>query len=107
HMPRLEAFMDGALELTQFYCASPVCSPARASILTGRSPSAHGVHDWIIGDRAPGAWRDSFLAGQTTTPELLAANGYQCWMSGKWHLGDASQPAPGFRRWFAHRYGGG
>ena len=37
---------EGAL-FSDFYCASPVCSPARASILTGRMPSAHGVHDWI------------------------------------------------------------
>lgn len=106
-MPRLEDLMDDSLEFTHFYSASPVCSPARASVLTGRAPSAHGVHDWIVGDRAPGALPDRFLEGQPTTPEVLAAAGYQCWMSGKWHVGDSRHPAPGFTRWYAHRYGGG
>ncbi|MDO5676297.1 MAG: sulfatase-like hydrolase/transferase [Propionibacteriaceae bacterium] len=106
-MPHLASFAEGALELDQLYCASPVCSPSRASVLTGRLPSAHGVHDWLVGDRDPGAFPDSYLQGQITTPEVLADAGYQCAMVGKWHLGDASQPAPGFEYWYAHRYGGG
>lgn len=107
HMPNLDRLMADGLELTKFYCASPVCSPARASLLTGRIPSAHGVHDWIVGDRDPQSWPDEYLSGQPSTPEILDRAGYQCWMSGKWHLGDASRPAPGFSRWYAHRYGGG
>lgn len=107
HMPHLAELMANGLELTRFYCASPVCSPSRASVLTGRMPSAHGVHDWIVGDRYPQSWPDAYLAGQPSTPEVLARSGYQCWMSGKWHLGDARRPAPGFSRWYAHRYGGG
>ena len=106
-MPNLEALISDALQLTRFYCASPVCSPTRASILTGRVPSAHGVHDWIVGERDPEAWPDHYLAGQPTTPEVLGRGGYQCWLSGKWHLGFSRDPAPGFTRWYAHRYGGG
>lgn len=106
-MPRLSALLEESLEFTRFYSASPVCSPARASLLTGRTPSAHGVHDWLVGDRAPDAHPDRFLDGQPTTPEVLADAGYQCWLSGKWHVGDARLPAPGFTRWYAHRYGGG
>ena len=106
-MPRLDGFAADALQLTHFYCASPVCSPARASILTGRMPSAHGIHDWLVGGRSPDAFPDTYLDGQPTTPETLARAGYQCWMSGKWHVGDAQWPAPGFTGWYAHRYGGG
>ena len=105
-MPHLAAFAETALELDQFYCASPVCSPSRASVLTGRLPSAHGVHDWIVGSRHPETWPDRYLEGQATTPEVLARAGYQCALSGKWHLGDARTPAPGFEYWYAHRYGG-
>jgi choline-sulfatase len=106
-MPNLQQFLMESLELDQMYCASPVCSPSRASMLTGRMPSAHGVHDWLIGDRHPGAFPDRYLEGQPTTPEVLERAGYQCALSGKWHVGDSRWPAPGFSFWYAHRYGGG
>lgn len=106
-MPNLASLAEDGLELDQLYCASPVCSPSRASVLTGRLPSAHGVHDWLVGERSPEVWPDDYLAGQPTTPEVLARAGYQCAMVGKWHLGDARCPAPGFEYWYAHRYGGG
>ncbi|MHB1011124.1 MAG: sulfatase-like hydrolase/transferase, partial [Propionibacteriaceae bacterium] len=89
------------------YCSSPVCSPSRASMMTGRMPSAHGVHDWLIGGRHPEAHPDRYLEGQPTTAEVLADAGWQCAMSGKWHVGDSREPAPGFEYWYAHRYGGG
>ncbi|MGJ6980695.1 sulfatase-like hydrolase/transferase [Aestuariimicrobium soli] len=106
-MPHLATLLEESLELEQFHCASPVCSPARASLLTGRTPSAHGVHDWLVGGRNPQARPDHYLDGQPTTPEVLARAGYQCAMVGKWHVGDSRQPAPGFEHWWAHRYGGG
>ncbi|OIV39489.1 hypothetical protein BIV57_01260 [Mangrovactinospora gilvigrisea] len=106
-MPHLARLQHDALELDQFYCASPVCSPARASLMTGRMPSAHGVHDWLVGERHPDAKPDHYLDGQPTTPEVLAGAGYECMMSGKWHVGHSQWPAPGFTRWYAHRFGGG
>ncbi len=106
-MPRLQALAAESLRFDRFYTASPVCSPARASLLTGRIPSAHGVHDWLVGERSPDAFPDRFLDGQPTTPEALARAGYQCWLSGKWHVGDSRWPAPGFEGWYAHRFGGG
>ncbi len=106
-MPHMETFLEESLELDQMYCASPVCSPSRASMMTGRMPSAHGVHDWLIGGRHPDAHPDRYLEGQPTTPEVLDDSGYQCAMSGKWHVGHSQDPAPGFEFWFAHRYGGG
>src|SRR5699024_655650 len=95
------------VEFTRAFCASPVCSPSRASMLTGRMPSAHGVHDWIIGTEHPDAHPDAYLTGQVTIAEVLADHGYDCAMIGKWHLGDARHPAPGYRTWYAHRRGGG
>ncbi len=45
--PNLDALAREGMRFTNFFCASPVCSPARASIMTGKIPSQHGVHDWI------------------------------------------------------------
>ena len=69
-------------------------------------PSTHGVHDWIEAQH-PDSEADHFIDEIETTPQVLAAAGYQCGMAGKWHVGDSRQPAPGFEFWYAHRYGGG
>ncbi|HET8765912.1 MAG TPA: sulfatase-like hydrolase/transferase [Pedococcus sp.] len=106
--PVLDELGATGLELENFFCASPVCSPARASLLTGRMPSAHGVHDWLRSENSGvSSVGKHYLDGLATTPEVLAANGYACGHSGKWHLGDARVPAPGFTRWYSHRDGGG
>ena len=47
HTPNLDRLAASGVRYENFYCVSPVCSPARASILTGKIPSAHGVHDWL------------------------------------------------------------
>ena len=47
YTPNLDRLAKQGTRFDNFFCASPVCSPARASILTGRIPSRHGVHDWI------------------------------------------------------------
>lgn len=49
HSPNLDHLAQEGVCFDSFYCASPVCSPARASILTGMMPSAHGVLDWLGG----------------------------------------------------------
>lgn len=106
--PAIDALAASGTEFTSFYCASPVCSPARASILTGTPPSAHGVHDWLLSENSGVDTRGiQYLAGLHTTPMALSASGYTCGHAGKWHLGDARTPAPGFTHWYAHRDGGG
>ena len=47
--PNLDRLAEDGVRFDEFYCASPVCSPARASIVTGKMPSCHGVLDWIEG----------------------------------------------------------
>jgi len=104
--PNLDRLAAEGTRFEYFFCTSPVCSPARASLLTGRIPSQHGVHDWIregnVGDDAV-----EYLAGQTAYTEVLAGNGYTCDMSGKWHLGDSVHPQKGFSHWYVHQCGGG
>ncbi|MCI1983613.1 MAG: sulfatase-like hydrolase/transferase [Bifidobacteriaceae bacterium] len=105
--PTVDALVNSGTSLSNFYCASPVCSPARASLLTGRMPSAHGIHDWLVGERHPDAHEDVYLGGLPNLPEVLKRAGYTCAMTGKWHVGTSRRPAPGFDYWYAHRLGGG
>lgn len=107
--PALDQLAAEGTRLDRFYCASPVCSPARASLLTGRMPSAHGVHDWIRGEAygIPDEGGVRYLQGLQNTPEVLADAGWTCGYAGKWHLGSTRTPAPGFSSWYAHRTGDG
>lgn len=47
YTPNLNEIAKRGMRFDNFFCASPVCSPARASLLTGTIPSAHGVLDWL------------------------------------------------------------
>jgi arylsulfatase A-like enzyme len=94
------------MRFENFFCTSPVCSPARASLLTGRIPSQHGVHDWIKEGNV-GRGCIEYLEGQTGYTDLLHREGYSCAISGKWHLGDSLKPQKSFDRWYVHQGGGG
>lgn len=114
--PTLDALAAEGVVLDSFFCASPVCSPARASILTGRMPSAHGIHDWIRPEGLARAasptppFNPDFLeglSGADTIPAMLKRSGYKCGMVGKWHIGSSGRPAEGYDYWYAHQVGGG
>lgn len=121
HTPNLDRLARQGTRFENFFCASPVCSPARASILTGRIPSQHGVHDWIrsgsldrreLGEHASHPYFASedvpirYLDGMTAYSDLLAEKGYVCALAGKWHLGDSMHPQHGFSRWYTIGRGG-
>ncbi len=112
--PNLDRLAESGIRFENFFCASPVCSPARASILTGRIPSQHGIHDWLRGGNAEienefetTGELIEFLAGQPGYTNHLADAGYTCGLSGKWHLGDSHHPQKGFTFWEPHALGGG
>jgi choline-sulfatase len=105
HTPHLDSLAADGTRLENFFCASPVCSPARASLLTGAIPSRHGVHDYLAGPET-GAGSPDFLAEQTSFTSVLAAAGYRLGLSGKWHLGASDWPREGFTHWYALEGGG-
>ncbi len=134
--PNLDRLAESGILFENNYCVSPVCSPARASLMTGKIPSEHGVHDWLAKGQvdeaslAPDLIREfysdntsyyyewpkcqlkgdsgiEYLKPHKTFPEVLADNGYECGISGKWHIGAANRPQCGFKFWRTCAIGGG
>jgi arylsulfatase A-like enzyme len=104
--PNIDRIADTGIRFDNFFCASPVCSPSRASFLTGQMPSTHGVHDWIR-EGNHGDNTATYLEGQIGYTDQLSKNGWSCGISGKWHLGNSVLPQHGFSHWFVHEKGGG
>lgn len=104
--PNIDRLAATGTRFQHFFVATPVCSPSRATLLTGRIPSQHGIHDWLKGGNiGPSAIR--YLEGEVAYTDLLARQGWTCGLSGKWHLGDSQIPQHGFTDWFVHQSGGG
>jgi arylsulfatase A len=101
--PALDRLAKEGTRFTSFYAASPLCSPSRAALLTGRTPFRSGIQSWIPPDE------DIQLGGrEITLATLLKQQGYQTFLSGKWHLNGGLdnakhlQPSDhGFERWLA------
>jgi arylsulfatase A-like enzyme len=93
--PALDRLASEGTRFTEAFTPSPVCSPARACLMTGRMPSAVGIHDWLDESNPDVASRD-WLAGIPTLPERFHQHGYHTGLSGKWHLGSPGQIPGGF-----------
>ena len=78
--PNLDAFYEDAVRLTDFH-VSPVCTPTRSAIMTGRYPINNGAWATYKG-------RDALSPGASTMADIFRKNGYQTGIFGKWHLGD-------------------
>jgi len=104
--PRIDRLArEGALFLRAF-CTSGLCSPTRASILTGLMPSQHGVHIAMPDDDViPKADDYDVTREFRTLPFTLRQRGYATAMVGKWHLGNHRCPGHGFDHWVAFTKG--
>lgn len=97
--PNIDELANTGAKLTNWYSNSPVCSPSRASLLTGRYPGNAGVRSILAGHRtSPGLPQEV-----PTLATALKDLGYETAMFGKWHLGLAEGSRPedhGFDEWF-------
>lgn len=95
--PNFDAAAAAGLRFDRFYAAAPVCSPTRASVMTGRHPNRMGVFKWGYPMRPQ----------ETTIAEALKTVGYTTGHFGKWHLGSVRNDSPahpgrnGFDEWLS------
>jgi len=109
--PNLDQMAAEGIRLTSCYSSSPVCSPSRVGLLTGRIPNRAGVYNWIpdAKNEREDHWDLVHMQDQEVTiPQLLKGGGYQTCLAGKWHcnsrFNSSQQPQPdhfGFDHWFA------
>jgi len=79
--PNLDRMARQGIRFTEAYAAAPVCSPYRASFLTGQYPARHGILDYLRPNTDTPLSTDHI-----TLAEMLKKNGYATCMIGKWHL---------------------
>jgi arylsulfatase A-like enzyme len=97
--PHIDQLAAGGMRFTRALSSNPVCSPTRATFLTGLVPSQHGVHSFLDPKFMMGPEAYNTLAEFTSLGEVLSAAGYTCGLSGKWHLGANLTPSEGFTTW--------
>jgi choline-sulfatase len=102
--PTIDRLAREGTRFRRAYATTPVCSPSRATLLTGRLPSQHGIHDWIKFENMDARAR-YILERETLLSQILAEHGYTCGLTGKWHMGDSLHPHSGFSYWFALPHG--
>ena len=92
HTPNLDQLVSEGIKFTQFYANSPVCSPSRAALMTGRYPDLVGVPG-VIRTHAAQNW--GYLSQNAVTlPDMLKEAGYYNAIIGKWHLGLGQENHP-------------
>ena len=96
--PNIDRLAKSGMRFTQGYAAGSVCSPTRASIMTGRHPVRVDITDWIPGQSNrktnPLLHPDDLShlpLAEVTIAEALKEHGYQTFFAGKWHLGNKGQ----------------
>ena len=104
--PNLDRMADEGMQFMKSLSTNPVCSPTRATYLTGLMPSQHGVHSFVPQHTMMGDEAYYMLEEFETLPGILHDEGYVCGLSGKWHLGANMKPHDGFSYWATMPRGG-
>jgi choline-sulfatase len=100
--PNIDNLARGGLRFTNAFCTTPICSPSRATFFTGRTPSQHGIHDFLDAapiENPPQGQKEApaSFASEVMISDLLARAGYNCGYVGKWHMGNDRRPSRGYK----------
>lgn len=98
--PNLDRMAAEGAKFTQFYVASPVCTPSRAALLTGCYPKRVGLHEHVLFPYS----RKGINPDELTIAEMLKEKGYTTACIGKWHLGHQEKFLP-LQHGFDHYFG--
>jgi arylsulfatase A-like enzyme len=99
HTPHIDRLAQEGVRFTWALSSKPVCSPNRATFLTGLMPSQHGVHSFLDPKFLMGPAAYNSLSEVSSLGEVLRDAGNTCGLSGKWHCGDNLRPSEGFSFW--------
>jgi arylsulfatase A-like enzyme len=100
--PNIDALAEQGIRFTSFYSASPVCSPSRAALMTGKMPQRMGINSVFFPESFTG-----MPGNEMTVAEMLKEKDYATAIVGKWHLGHLHQFLPlqqGFDEYFGIPY---
>ena len=104
--PNIDRLATEGVRFTNAFSVHGMCSPTRATLLTGLLPSNHGVQDWLD-DEEMGSWPSDWNAIREyrTLPYTLKNRGYETSLIGKWHLGQPKLPDDWFDYWVTFNLG--
>lgn len=105
YTPNIDALARKSVRFTQFYAAAPVCSPSRASLMTGRYPQRAELATNASSERGG---KTEMPGSQVTMAEMFKSGGYATCHIGKWHMGYSPSTMPnqqGFDYSFGHMGG--
>ena len=103
--PTIDALTSKGVKFINAYAACPVCSPTRASIMTGKYPARMHTTDWFGAPQPetvskhwtrdkpllPAPYEENMPLSEVTLAETLKSNGYSTFFAGKWHLGETTE----------------
>ena len=104
--PNIDSLASSGMQYLSAYCSNAMCSPCRASVLTGLMPSAHGIHNWLD-DNLESQWPEKWNAiGEFDSfPIKLKEAGYINALIGKYHLGKSWDGSSAFDHWVTFPHG--
>ncbi len=103
--PNIDLLARAGTRFANNFVCTPICSASRATLFTGRTPRQHGIHDFLTDkpiENPPQGQKGvpPSFEKEVMISDVLAAQGYNCGYTGKWHMGNDRSPQHGFKYWY-------